>query len=162
MAPHKTGRQRGEGSLPVGNSRSKNTTMKNHPIPRAHPPNHAAHAPAGSVPGAVISAYTPYSSASSPTIQIKAPEQKSRPIGFSGRRDATSAPTVENAKISSERNAAFRKEEVGSLSEAISSVSATASTVNAHIDHASQVAARALISLTRCLCCSLAPCVTTP
>src|SRR5215204_2434852 len=35
--PHKTGRQRGEGSLPVGNSKSKNVTITNHPIPRAEP-----------------------------------------------------------------------------------------------------------------------------
>src|SRR3712207_1767431 len=37
MAFHKTGRQRGEGSLPVGNSRSRNTTIRNQPIPRAEP-----------------------------------------------------------------------------------------------------------------------------
>src|SRR5215212_5875659 len=36
-APHKTGRQRGEGSLPVGNSKSKNVTIANHPSPRAEP-----------------------------------------------------------------------------------------------------------------------------
>src|SRR5215212_3356153 len=64
--PHKTTRQRGEGSLPVGNSKSKNETRRNHPSPRAHAPNHPAHAPAGSTPGSVIRAYTPYSSVSSP------------------------------------------------------------------------------------------------
>src|SRR5215210_2704600 len=53
-APHKTGRQRGEGSLPVGNSKSKNVTITNHPSPRAHAPNHAAYTPADSAPGSVI------------------------------------------------------------------------------------------------------------
>jgi hypothetical protein len=70
------------------------------------------------MPGAMIRAYTPYSSASSPRIQIKAPEQKSQPIGFSGRRDPTKAPTVENARITSEIKAVVWREDEGSLSEA--------------------------------------------
>src|SRR5919112_5385659 len=85
--PHKMGRQRGEGSLPVGNSKSKNETRRNHPIPRAHAPNHPAQAPAGSAPASVKRAYTPYSSVSSPPIQTRAPERKSQPMAFSGRRE---------------------------------------------------------------------------
>src|SRR5215212_8004027 len=124
---------------------SKNTTMRNQPTPRAHVPNHAAHVPAENVPGSVIRAYTPYSSASSPRIQSTVPKQKSQPIGFSGRREATRAPTVENARTSSEMTAVFWREEVGSLSEARSSVSAVASTVSTHIDQANHEAVRWLI-----------------
>src|SRR3712207_2911410 len=140
MAPHKTKRQRGEGSRPVGNSRSKNATMRNQPIPRAHVPNHTIHAPAGSAPGAVISAYTAYCSPSSPSIQTMAPAQKSQPIGFPGRREATRAPTVEKARSSSERATMSRKDEEGELSTVRTSVIAIASTVKTHTPHPSQAA----------------------
>ena len=105
----------------------------------------------------MISAYTAYSSANSPSIQTRAPEQKSQPIGFSGRCAATKAPTVENARSSSERTTMSRKEEEGSLSEVRNSISAIASTVNAHMPHAARV-----LILPPLRACSLVPAVTIP
>src|SRR5215212_5007125 len=65
-------------------------------------------------------------------------------MGFSGRREATRAPTVENATITTERTAVTRADEVGWLSEARSSARAMATKVGTQADHASQEATRAL------------------
>src|SRR5919112_3641966 len=93
--------------------------------------------------------------------QIKAPQQNSQPIGFSGRREATRAPTVENAKITTERHAVTRADEVGALSEARRKARAMATKVATQTDHASQEAVRRLIPPNP-RPCSLAPAVTTP
>jgi hypothetical protein len=60
-ASHATGRQRREGSRPVGNS--KGTKVSSSPMPGAQTSWAAqmASGPPGTVPGAVRSAYTPYS-----------------------------------------------------------------------------------------------------
>jgi hypothetical protein len=50
----------------------------------------------------------------SPTIQTKAPERKSQPIAFSGRYEATKAPTVEKARINTGRSTLSYKEDEGS------------------------------------------------
>jgi hypothetical protein len=76
---------------------------------------------------------------------MKAPEQKSQPMGFSGRREAIRAPTDENAKITTERHAVTRADEVGTLSEARRKARAMATTEATHTDHASQEAARVFI-----------------
>jgi len=76
---------------------------------------------------------------------MKAPPQKSQPIEFSGRREATKAPTVENAKITIDMSAVVRADEVGTLSEARRSVRAPVSKVDTHNDQASQEAVRGLI-----------------
>jgi hypothetical protein len=65
---------------------------------------------------------------------------------FSGRREATRAPTVEKAKITTERTAVTRAEEVGALSEARRSVGGVATKVDAHTDHATRAATLALIT----------------
>src|SRR5215210_1477609 len=77
--------------------------------------------------------------------QIKAPQQNSQPMGFSGRREATRAPTVENAKITTERHAVTKADEVSSLSEARRKAKAIATKVDTQAGHASQEAARVLI-----------------
>src|SRR5215212_9706556 len=91
--------------------------------------------------------------------QIKAPQQNSQPMGFSGRREATRVPTVENAKITTERHAVTRADEVGTLSEARRKARTMATKVDTQTDHASQEAARVLILPTP-RPCSLASSVT--
>src|SRR5215208_787978 len=96
---------------------------------------------------------------------MRPPAQKIQPIGFSGRREATTAPTVVNVKASKARRTIVPR--LGKIwAEALKNPStpppkAANGKEIAHIDHAIQVAARALISPTSCPC-SLAPSVTTP
>jgi hypothetical protein len=79
---------------------------------------------------------------------------------FSGRREATRAPTVENATITTERTTVTRADEVGTLSEARRKARIMANKVDAQASHASQEAARVLIALTL-RTCSPVPSVTT-
>src|SRR5215208_2157103 len=87
-------RQRVLGSLPLGNSKSKNTT-------RPRPPTHiqelsqANASPAGSDPDGASKAYSTYSTLKWDTPKQSPIAQKSHPMGLSGRRLATMAPTVE-------------------------------------------------------------------
>ena len=138
-AAHRTGRQRGEGNLPVGNSRIGNTTRRDHPTPLAHPPNHPIQPPAGSAPGSVNRAYTAYSSASSAEAMTRAPERKSQPIGFSGRREAIRAPTEENARIKTATSDETHAED-DSLTEARATMGPTASATSVHGPHAVHLA----------------------
>jgi hypothetical protein len=86
-------------------------------------------------------------------------------MGFSGRREATTAPTVVNVKASKARRTIVAR--LGKIrAEALKNPStpppkAANGKEIAHIDHAIQVAARALIPPIPCSC-SLAPSVTTP
>jgi hypothetical protein len=66
---------------------------------------------------------------------------------FSGRREATRAPTIENATITTKRHAVTRADEVGTLSEARRKARAMTTKVDTETDHASQEAARRLILL---------------
>jgi hypothetical protein len=86
-------------------------------------------------------------------------------MGFSGRREATTAPTVVNVKAGKARRTIVPR--LGRLrAEALKNPStpppkAANGKEIAHIDHAIQVAARRLIPSTP-RPCSLAPSVTTP
>src|SRR5215208_1540000 len=77
--------------------------------------------------------------------QTKAPHKKSQPMGFSGRREATRAPTVENARITTPRQVVTRADEVGALSEASRKARTMAAKVVNQAVHASQEAAGRLI-----------------
>src|SRR5215211_3728048 len=96
---------------------------------------------------------------------MRPPAQKIQPIGFSGRREATTAPTVVNVKASKARRTIVPR--LGKIrAEALKNPStpppkAANGKEIAHIDHAIQVAARVLIPPTSCPC-SLAPSVITP
>src|SRR5918996_1914970 len=86
-------------------------------------------------------------------------------MGFSGRREATTAPTVVNVKARKARRTIVPR--LGKIrAEALKNPStpppkAANGKEIAHIDHAIQVAARGLIPPIPCSC-SLAPSVTTP
>src|SRR5215203_6915812 len=87
-------RQRALGSLPLGNSKSKNTT-------RPRPPTHiqelsqANASPAGSDRDGASTAYSTYSTLKWASPKQSPIAQNSHPMGLSGRRLATMAPTVE-------------------------------------------------------------------
>jgi hypothetical protein len=66
-------------------------------------------------------------------------------MAFSGRYEATKAPTVEKVRINTGSSTSSHKEDEGSLSDAKNSVSIVVGTVNAHILHASQATVRWLI-----------------
>src|SRR5215217_6186107 len=98
---------------------------------------------------------------------MRPPAQKIQPMGFSGRREATTAPTVVNVKASKARRTIvprlgkIRAEALKTLKNPSTPPPKAANGKEiAHIDHAIQVAARALIPLTSCSC-SLARSVTT-
>jgi hypothetical protein len=99
------------------------------------------------------------------TLKLRPPAQKIQPMGFSGRREATTAPTVVNVKASKARRTIAAR--LGKIrAEALKNPStpqpkAANGKEIAHIDHAIQVAARALIPAIPCSC-SLARSVTTP
>src|ERR671921_1955769 len=96
---------------------------------------------------------------------MRPPAQKVQPMGFSGRREATTAPTVVNVKASKARRTIVAR--LGKIrAEALKNPStpppkAANGKEIAHIDHAIQVAARALIPPIPCSC-SLALSITTP
>src|SRR5215216_545470 len=96
---------------------------------------------------------------------MRPPAQKIQPMRFSGRREATTAPTVVNVKASKARRTILPR--LGKIrAEALKNPStpppkAANGKEIAHIDHAIQVAVRVLITPTP-RSCSLAPSVTTP
>src|SRR5215208_2396518 len=87
-------RQRALGNLPLGNSRSKNTIR---PRPKTHTQevSQANISPAGSDRDGASKAYAAYSALKWDTPKMSPIAQNSHPMGLSGRRLATMAPTVE-------------------------------------------------------------------
>src|SRR5215210_8095440 len=87
-------RRRPLGSLPLGNSKCKNTT-------RPRPPTHiqelsqANASPPGSDRDGASKAYSTYSALKWTNPKQRPIAQNSHPMGLSGRRLATIAPTVE-------------------------------------------------------------------
>src|SRR3712207_5270119 len=98
---------------------------------------------------------------------MRPPAQKIHPMGFSGRREATKAPTVVNVRASKGRRT--MKPRLGKIrSEALRNPNPSTpppkvanGKENAHMDHAIHMAVRCLIPPTT-RSCSLAPSVTTP
>jgi hypothetical protein len=89
-----TRRQRAPGNLPSGNTNSKNT-MSPRLGTQIQASIQAATSPAGSDPGMATRVYILYSPQEWITPNNKPIVQKSQPIGLSGIRLATTAPTVE-------------------------------------------------------------------
>jgi hypothetical protein len=91
-----TGRQRGEGSLPVGKSSTRNTKEKTTEI-CTREESHAATAPPGNVSeGSATVAYCPENSCTPvPTPRAR----KVQPMTFPGRRETISAPRVTKATL---------------------------------------------------------------
>jgi hypothetical protein len=87
-------RQRALGSLPLGNSRSKNTIRPRPKIPTQEVSQANASPPGRDRDGASKS-YAAYSALKWDTPKVRPIAQNSHPIGLSGRRLATTAPTVE-------------------------------------------------------------------
>src|SRR5215211_6834787 len=93
-----------------------------------------------------------------------------QPMGFLGRLEATRAPTKGNARKGTKPTMSLTVTTVTQLPGDCADRARTYSTRRGtHTaterpasDHASQDELRVLISRTRCLCCSLAPWVTTP
>jgi hypothetical protein len=97
-----TGRQRADGSRPVGNSSRVNTKIS--PSTGSHHHwNQAATAPPGSGPGRVTRAYSAYSMASTPAEDSRPMPAKIHPSGLSGRWATITAPTTMNAVNASSR-----------------------------------------------------------
>src|SRR5215207_2888672 len=87
-------RQRALGSLPLGNSKSKNTTRPRPPT-HIHELSQANASPAGSDPDGASKAYSTYSTLKWANPKQSPIAQNSHPMGLTGRRLATMAPTVE-------------------------------------------------------------------
>src|SRR5215217_333365 len=84
--------QRAPGSLPLGNSRSKNT-MRPRPKTHTQEVSQANASPAGSEPDDPSKSYPAYSALKWDTPKMSPIAQNSHPIGLSGRRLATMAPS---------------------------------------------------------------------
>src|SRR5215204_1379947 len=87
-------RQRALGSLPLGNSKSKNT-IRPRPKTHTHEVSQANASPARSDRDGASKSYAAYSALKWDTPKMRPIAQKSHPMGLSGRRLATMAPTVE-------------------------------------------------------------------
>ena len=91
-ASHATGRQRGEGSRPSGNSSSPNVAAGPMPAIQTQVPSHMTSGGCELPPGE--------SSIASPPIAYDAPApSRIQPIGLPGCREAISAPIVANARM---------------------------------------------------------------
>src|SRR5215211_1165854 len=87
-------RQRALGNLPLGNSRSKNT-MRPRPKTHTQEVSQANASPARSDLDGASKSYAAYSALKWDTPKMRPIAQNSHPIGLSGRRLATMAPTIE-------------------------------------------------------------------
>jgi len=87
-------RQRALGSLPLGNSRSKNT-MRPRPPTQTQEVSQANAPPPGSDRDGASKSYAAYSALKWDIPKMSPIAQNSHPIGLSGRRLAMMAPTVE-------------------------------------------------------------------
>jgi hypothetical protein len=97
-----TGRQRADGSRPVGNSSSVNTKIR--PSTGCHHHwNQAASAAPGNDPGRVTSANSAYSKASTPAEASRPMAVKIQPSGLPGRWATITAPTTMKAVKASTR-----------------------------------------------------------
>jgi hypothetical protein len=95
---HATGRQRSDGSRPVGNSSGRNVSSTGKPPAHTQVVSQAAKAPPGTEPGAVHRAYTANSLAKVTSPWDSPMVQKIQPSRCRGRRTATTAPTRENPR----------------------------------------------------------------
>jgi hypothetical protein len=93
---HATGRQRSDGSRPLGNSSGRNVNSTGKPPAHTQVVSQAAKAPPGTEPGAVHRAYTANSLAKVTSPWDSPMVQKIQPSRCRGRRTATTAPTREN------------------------------------------------------------------
>jgi hypothetical protein len=87
------GRQRGDGSRPVGNSSTRKLKAAKF-TGQIQCATQVAHTPPGSDPGAVTIARTAYSTLRTVTAETRPTATNSQPTGWLGRRVATTAPTV--------------------------------------------------------------------
>jgi hypothetical protein len=97
-----TGRQRGDGSRPVGNSSRVKTKIR----PRMgshHQENQAARAAPGSDPWRVTRAYSAYSMVSTPAEDSSPMAEKIQPTALPGRWATITAPTTMKAVNASTR-----------------------------------------------------------
>jgi hypothetical protein len=123
----------------------------------------ASASPAGSEPGRTSRAYMAYWEAKL-LVPTATPERhSSQPTAFSGRREATMAPTVASITASAfpshqSKTCAFGSERLRTKRRRLSAVSATQSV---HSDQASQAATRVLSPPTARSCC-LARSLTAP
>ena len=88
---HRTGRQRGDGSRPSGNS-STRTNSKTTVTATAAADRTPATLAAGTVPGAVARPYRAYCSVSMATVRDKPVRPSSQPIALPGTRRAIRPP----------------------------------------------------------------------
>src|SRR5215204_7366703 len=94
ITSQRTGRQRLDGSLPVGNSRNSNARLSSGVGSPVHDANQAKTFAPTSEPPCTATAYPEYSSAKMPTTATRPVAQKSQPIGLRGCRETTRAPTA--------------------------------------------------------------------
>jgi hypothetical protein len=96
IAMHATGSQRRDDSRPSGKSRNTNTSGPSMGAPLAQVAIHALICARGNESG-LVRASSVYPSLAPTTLRASPATQKSQPMTFSGRREATKAPTVEKA-----------------------------------------------------------------
>jgi hypothetical protein len=83
-ATQATGRQRGDGREPSGNSRNNSGTSPSVGSPKTAA-SHRASTPPGTDPGLVRIAYSPYSARSKVTPEVRPTVARIQPIGLAGR-----------------------------------------------------------------------------
>lgn len=146
--------QRRESGHPSGKSSktSANSTMMMGPLRNAS--SQAAVPPPGSEPGLLSKAYMAYCPLATEDVKKRPMAQKIQPIVFLGCREATRAPMVVNntktskPQTSRRSGACLTPVGVGEFRNLNNAHTMTNVNESAHNDHASQEAARALITLT--------------
>ena len=97
---HATGLQRRDGSRPSGNSSRTKVAAGPTPSIQTNVPTHAAAVTAGPCQPS-LTAWSEMVTQIPPTANARAAEQSNQPIGFSGMREATSAPVVAKTRMNS-------------------------------------------------------------
>src|ERR671914_2661518 len=92
-----TGRQRGEGSRPSGNNKSRKVVGTYTRSVHDHEENHAAVSPRAPIPNPPASRNSAYSPAKELRPIVTPTPQKSQPMALRGWREAAMAPTTEKA-----------------------------------------------------------------
>src|SRR6266568_9638703 len=134
-------RQRGDGRCPLGKSKSPKVSIRKKPIPPIQCPMMPINAPAGSELGCIKRAEIVYSCRRLPDAHSNVPVQKIQPIGFSGRREAMSEPTVANANRTRALKRALSHSE-GEFGICKSREMMTMTRESTHVNHANPKAVR--------------------
>ena len=137
---HSTGRQRGDGRWPSGNS----STMKNSRSTVAKAPTEARHPTAlaaGTAPGAVATPYSAYCSANMLVATARPIEPSSQPMALSGRRLVIRRPLAAYSRTAAHRTA-LRPTRAGPIRLVFSTVNTIPAASTARVTIVSDTAAR--------------------